>query len=131
MNIVLKLLTVTPWLVRFYFIEIPGNAGQPLAIGQQVKDQQNHPLLLDQSNKTSWVFTALKSTSLFLPQCIVSCPPSTSSEANSIYWYRSDAWLHLEERVTGFPTGVENMRGLSYKIWWGRLSQYTGEHGEA
>ena len=29
------------------------------------------PVLLDQSNKTSWVFPALKSTSSSSPQCLV------------------------------------------------------------
>ena len=57
------------------------------------------PLLLDQSNETSWVFPALKSTSHFLPQSTVSCRSDSSSEANSSFCHRSDAWSHLEYRV--------------------------------
>ena len=47
------------------------------------------PVLLDWSNKTSWVFPALKSASYCLPQPIMSRSDS-SSEANSSCCYRSD-----------------------------------------
>ena len=53
------------------------------------------PVLLDQSNETSWVFPALKSTSHFLPQSKVSCRSDSSSEINSSCCHRSDPWLHL------------------------------------
>ena len=54
------------------------------------------PVLLDQSNKTSWVFPALKSTSYFLPQSTVSCRSDSKSEANSSCCHRSGASSHLE-----------------------------------
>ena len=53
------------------------------------------PLLLDWSNKTSWVFPALKSTS-HLPQSTVSRRSDSSSEANSSCCHRSEARSHLE-----------------------------------
>ena len=40
--------------------------------------------LIDQSNKTSWFFLALKSTSLFLSQSIVSCRSDSSSETELV-----------------------------------------------
>ena len=46
--------------------------------------------------KSSWVFPALKSTSHFLPQLTVSRRSDSSSEANSSFCHRSDAWSHLE-----------------------------------
>ena len=49
------------------------------------------PVLLDWSNKTSSVFTALKSTSHILPQSTVSRRSDSSSEANSSYCHKSDA----------------------------------------
>ena len=54
------------------------------------------PVLLDWSNKTSWVFPALKSTSYFLPQSTVSGRSDSSLETNSSCYHRSDAWSHLE-----------------------------------
>ena len=54
------------------------------------------PVILDRWNKTSWVFPALKSTSHFLPQSTVSRRSDSSSEANSNFCHRSDAWSHLE-----------------------------------
>ena len=57
------------------------------------------PVSLDQSNKTSWVFLALKSTRHFLPQSTVFCRSDSSSETNSSCYYISDAWSHLELRV--------------------------------
>ena len=57
------------------------------------------PVLLDQSNKTSWVFPALKSRSHFLSQSTVSCRWDSNSEANSSCRHRSDAWSNIEERV--------------------------------
>ena len=53
-------------------------------------------LLLDRSNKTSWVFPTLKSTSRFLPQSTVSRRSDSSSEANSSCCHRSDAWSDIE-----------------------------------
>ena len=44
------------------------------------------PVLLDQSNETSWVFPALKSTSLFMPWSTMSRRSDSSSEANSSCW---------------------------------------------
>ena len=49
------------------------------------------PVLLDRSNETSYVFTALKSTSYFLPQPTVPHRSDSHSEANSSYCHRSDA----------------------------------------
>ena len=49
------------------------------------------PVLWNYSNKTSWVFPALKSTSHFLAQSTVSCRSDSSSEANSICYHRWDA----------------------------------------
>ena len=57
------------------------------------------PVLLEQSNKTSWFFPALKSTSHFLPQSTVSHRSASSSETNSSCCHRSDVWSHLEQRV--------------------------------
>ena len=53
------------------------------------------PVLLGWSNKTSWAFPALKSTSNFLPQSTVSCRSVPSSQANSSCCHRSDAWSTL------------------------------------
>ena len=78
------------------------------------------PLLLDWSNKTSWVFPALKSTSHFLPQSTVSCRSDSSSEANSCCYHRSDAWSHLEYRAAAWAqTAILHMT-LS-----GRSSMYS------
>ena len=52
----------------------------------------------DWSNKNSWVFPALKSTSHFLPHYTVSRRSDSSSEANSSCSHRSDAWSHLKYR---------------------------------
>ena len=54
------------------------------------------PALLEQSNETSCVFPAVKSTSHFLPQSTVPHRSDSSSEANSSCCHRSDAWSHLE-----------------------------------
>ena len=52
--------------------------------------------LLNRSNKTSWVFPALKSTSHILLQSIVSRKSDSNSEANSCWCQqKSDAWSHL------------------------------------
>ena len=48
------------------------------------------PVLLDQTNKASLVFPALKSTSHFLPQSTVYCRSYSSLEANSSCCHRSD-----------------------------------------
>ena len=56
-------------------------------------------VIIDWSNKTSWLFPALKSTSHFLPQSTVSCRSNSNSGANSSSCYRSNAWLYLEWRV--------------------------------
>ena len=53
------------------------------------------PVLLDQSNKTSWVFPALKSTCHFLPQSTVSPRSHSSSEANSSSCHRLETLPHL------------------------------------
>ena len=45
---------------------------------------------------TSWVFSALKSTSHFLPQSTLSCWSDSSSETNPSCCHKSDAWSHLE-----------------------------------
>ena len=52
-------------------------------------------VLLDQSNETSWVFPAFKSTSHLLPQSLVSRSSDSCSEANSSCCHRSDTWSHL------------------------------------
>ena len=49
-------------------------------------------LLLDRSNKISWFFPALKSTSHFLPYYTVFCRSNSSSEANYSCFQGSDAW---------------------------------------
>ena len=49
------------------------------------------PVLLDQSNETSCIFPALKSTSHFQPQSTVSCRSDSSLEGNSSCCHRSDA----------------------------------------
>ena len=54
------------------------------------------PVLLDQSNKTSWVFSALKSTSNFQFQCTVSRRSDSRSKANFSCYHRSDAWSYLQ-----------------------------------
>ena len=56
-------------------------------------------VLFNQSNKTSWVFLALKSISHFLSQFTMSCWSGSSSETYSSCFHRSDAWSHLESRV--------------------------------
>ena len=52
-------------------------------------------MLLDQSNKTSWVFPALKPTSHFLPQSTVSPRSHSSSEANFSCCHRLETLAHL------------------------------------
>ena len=47
-------------------------------------------------NQLKSLFPVLKSTSHFLPQSTVSRTSNSSSEANSSYCHRSDAWSHLE-----------------------------------
>ena len=54
------------------------------------------PVLSDRSNKTSWFFPALKSTSNFLPHSKVSRRSDSCLEANSSCCHRSDAWSQLE-----------------------------------
>ena len=49
------------------------------------------PVLLDQSNETSWIFPALRSRSHFLHQSTVSRISDASSEGNSSCYQRSDA----------------------------------------
>ena len=56
------------------------------------------PVLLDWSNKTSWVFPALTSKSNFLPSP-VSRRLDSSSEANFKCRHRSDVWPQLEYTV--------------------------------
>ena len=53
------------------------------------------PELLDQSNKTKWVFISLKSTSHFLPKPPMSHRSVSCSKANSSCCHRSDAWSNL------------------------------------
>ena len=53
------------------------------------------PVLLNRSNKTSWVSPALKPRSHFLPQSTVSYRSDSSSEANSSCCHRSDGWSDL------------------------------------
>ena len=57
------------------------------------------PALLDWSNKISWVFPTMRSTSHFLPQSTVSRRSDSSSEANTSCCQRSDALSHLEQGV--------------------------------
>ena len=52
-------------------------------------------VLLDQSNKASWVFPALESTNHFLPQSAMSCRSDSSSVPYSSCCHRSDTWSHL------------------------------------
>ena len=54
------------------------------------------PLLLDQSNETSWVFPASKSTNHFLPQSTVFYRSDSGLEVNDSCCHKSDAWSHLE-----------------------------------
>ena len=56
-------------------------------------------VLLDWSNSTSCVFTALKFASHPLPQSTLSCRLDSSSEANSSHCCISDSWLHLRKRT--------------------------------
>ena len=58
-------------------------------------------LLLDQSNKTSWVFPALKWTSHFLPQFTVSRRSNSSSEAKSSCCHINSSFKLVLERKTG------------------------------
>ena len=60
--------------------------------------EQTHSFSHQQNNcyQTSQTKPALKSTSHFLPQSTVSCRSDSSSEANSSYCHRSNAWSHLE-----------------------------------
>ena len=53
------------------------------------------PVILDQSNETSLVFPALKSTSYFLPQFKVSRRSDSSLEANSSCCHRSEMPDHI------------------------------------
>ena len=78
------------------------------------------PELLDQSNKTSWVYPALKSTSHFLSQPIGSCRPDLNSEATSSCRHRSDAWSHLEYRVV--PSTLITISQITSS---GRLLMYS------
>ena len=59
------------------------------------------PLLLDQWNKTSWVFPALKWTSHFLPQFTVSHRSNSSSEANSSCCHINSSFKLVLKRKTG------------------------------
>ena len=70
--------------------EIRGQKTDPSAF------KSTAPVPLDWSNKTSWVFPALKSSSHFLPQSTESCRSDSSSEANSSSCHKPDAWSHLE-----------------------------------
>ena len=56
-------------------------------------------MLLDHSNKTSWVFPALKSTIVFLLHSTVSRWLDSNSKANSSCCHRSNVWSHLEQKV--------------------------------
>ena len=65
-------------------------------------------MLSNRSN--SWVFPALKSTSHFLLQSILSRRSDSSSEANSSRCHRSDVWSHL-----GAPSVPKLSRKASFK----------------
>ena len=70
------------------------------------------PVLLGRPNEPSWIFPALKSTSHFLPQSIVSRRSDSSSAANSSSCNRSDAWSHQEQRVVS-SAQIERLAGRS------------------
>ena len=65
------------------------------------RQEQTHPFL-DQSNKTSRVFPALKLTNHFLRQSTVSCRSDSILEANSSCCHRSDTWsiISIESNIT-------------------------------
>ena len=56
------------------------------------------PLLLEQSNETSWVSPALKSTSHFLPQCL--CNETGDPNVNLI----ESQWKLGQQHDQNFPT---------------------------
>ena len=71
------------------------------------------PLLLDRSNKTSWVFPALKSTSHFLPQSTVSHRSDSSSELYFKFSCISVSFVLFKFRIqlcicTSYTTCVSN-----------------------
>ena len=81
------------------------------------------PLLIDCSNKTTWVIPPLKSTSRFLPQSTMPHKPDSSSEANSSCCHRY-AWSHLEQRVAVLQIKIFQLAGncntdlLAWVVCW-------------
>ena len=49
----------------------------------------------DQSNEARWLLPALKSTSHFLPQSVISIRPDSSLEAKSVCCHKSETWSLL------------------------------------
>ena len=82
------------------------------------------PVLLDWSDKISWVFPALKSTSYFLPQSIVFHISDSSSEANSSFCHRLHAWSGMElwgaPALTGYS--CEDFPFRTTQSCWGQVS---------
>ena len=72
--------------------------------------EQTHPteqlVLLDRSNKTSWVFPILKSTNHFLPQSTVSLRSYLSSEANSSCCHRQMPDHRIESRIISIDSNI-------------------------
>ena len=55
------------------------------------------PELLDQSNKISWVFWAMKITNHFLPSLTRSSRSESSSETKFTCCCKTDVWSNLQE----------------------------------
>ena len=98
-------------------------------------------MLLDQSNKTRWLFPALKSTIVFLLHSTVSHWLDSNSKANSSCCHRSNAWSHLEQKVvssayiaipqitsSGKSSIYSRKRAGPMEAWWTpALTRYSCE----
>ena len=74
------------------------------------------PVLLNQSNETSWVFPAFKSTRHFLAQSTVSDRSNSSSEANSSCQIRSLITLRVESEIISIDNVLVRKLMYSKKI---------------
>ena len=83
------------------------------------------PVLLDQSNETSWVYQHWSQQAISCP-IPVSCRPDLSSEVNSSCCHRSDAWI---ESLSSDTNITDNITGVSVKFWMvGETNSMVGYH---